>query len=185
MLFLKKQVLRKPQNLSLNLSFPTQMLVVKGSHGIFYFPLSYELEYSKKEKKVSLIASQSNLLAKKKAFFGMHQILLRQICLGVLYGYRKQLNIVGIGYQASVEKIDDVMTLVLKLGFSHLVRLQIPSALQVHCPKPRILLIKGMNLQKVSNFASLIRSLKMPNPYKEKGIYYAGEKLRLKQGKKT
>jgi len=121
----------------------------------------------------------------KKLFLRCIIILLTQAALGVLLGYRRQLNVVGIGYQVAVEKKDVSTYLVFKLGFSHQVNIEVPSYISVSCPKPRILLIKGINLQKLNNFAAVLRRLKLPSPYKEKGIYYSGEKLSLKQGKKT
>ena len=75
--------------------------------------------------------------------------------------------------------------LVLRLGFSHLVKVNIPDFLFVNCPKPKTVVIKGINLQKVNSFAALLKDLKQPNPYKEKGIYFKDESLKLKPGKKT
>jgi len=71
------------------------------------------------------------------------------------------------------------------LGFSHQVNVEVPSCVTVSCPKPRILLLKGISLQKINNFSAVLRRLKLPSAYKEKGIYYLGETFSLKQGKKT
>lgn len=183
MVVLKKLILRKAYDLQVQLLFPDRFLLIRGSYGVFSFPLFYELMYDKKEKKIWLVNSTANI--QKKSFFVLQQILIRQACLGVLFLFRKQLNIVGIGYQAHVEKDSRKTFLVLKLGFSHQIRLRVPEFIKIICPKPRVILITGLNLQKVSNYASSVRSLRCPNAYKEKGIYYLGEKPRLKQGKKT
>jgi large subunit ribosomal protein L6 len=178
----KVQVLRKPNSLDLQLLFPQKLLQIQGSFGKFYYPLSFDIEYAKTDKKLWLVDSN---FRKKRALFFLNQVLLKQLCLGAIFGYRKQLKIVGIGYQAAVEKTETSSFLSLKLGYSHQLRLSIPSTLQIICPKPRVILIKGMNLQKVANYAAFIRRLRLPNSYKEKGIYHFGEKLKLKQGKKT
>lgn len=179
----KKLILRKAQDLQVQLLFPDKFLLIRGSYGVFSFPLFYELMYDKKEKKLWLIKSNSTI--RNKSFFFLQQILIRQACLGVLFLFRRQLNIVGIGYQAQIEKDSRNTFLVLKLGFSHQIRLRVPDFIRIICPKPRVVLITGLSLQKVSNYASSVRSLRYPNAYKEKGIYYLGEKLKLKQGKKT
>jgi large subunit ribosomal protein L6 len=110
---------------------------------------------------------------------------LAQVFLGVLFSYRRKLNIVGLGYQANVEKEDNKSILVLKLGYSHLIRLSIPKNIEILCPKPRVLLVKGINLQQVHNYAYSIRQCRAPSIYKQKGVYLFGEPLKLKQGKKT
>ena len=180
---IRKQFLRQSKELSLKILGSEKILVIEGPRGTFSYPVTKSFSFSKVSKKLWL--SALSLPQKKKAFFGISQVLLAQACLGVLLGYRKQLNILGIGYQVAIEVKNGVSFLSFKLGLSHPLSIEVPSYLNVSCPKPRILLIKGINLQKVNNFASLIRSLKLPNSYKEKGIYYSGEVLKLKQGKKT
>jgi large subunit ribosomal protein L6 len=155
--------------------------MLKGPLGSFLYPLVSPLVYLKKEKK--LFFSNDTLL--KKSLKKLSHLILIQSSLGVLIGYRCQLNIVGIGYQASIEKLDNLSILVLKLGFSHQIKINIPKYLEISCPKPRIIVIKGINLQKIKNFAAMIRKLKLPSAYKEKGIYFLNERLKLKQGKKT
>lgn len=179
----KNQYLRQPEDLKVTLLSDQQLLKLEGEKGSVVYPLYGEIIYSKASRKLWL---QSKSTTKRsKAFFKMYQVLLAQAALGVLVGYRRQLNIVGIGYQVSVEKKKASDSLVFKLGFSHQVNIEVPSYLSVSCPKPRILLIQGISLQKVNNFAAVLRSLKLPSAYKEKGIYYLGEKPVLKQGKKT
>lgn len=178
---MNKQFLRQSKNLSLKLSCINKSLLLEGPTGSFLYPLNSPLVYLKDEKKLFL----TETVKKNKSITKLFHIMLVQASLGVLLGYRRQLNIVGIGYQATVEIIEDKQFLVLKLGFSHLIRIKIPNYLDITCPKPRIIVLKGINLQKVNNFAAVIRRLKLPSAYKEKGIYFSGERLRLKQGKKT
>lgn len=175
---MKNNPIRHPNNLKLSLLPKEKTLLIENSNKCFYYPLAFsKLEYSPLEKKLWLIESKE----KTKAFFGLSRVLLAQSFLGVLLSYRRQLNIVGIGYQAHLEK----NVLVLKLGFSHHIRVEVPSFLEVSCPKPRVLVVKGINLQRVNNFAQSLRQCRLPSAYKEKGIYFSGERLKLKQGKKT
>lgn len=179
----KNQYLRQSKELKLNFLCRQQLLKLEGPKGAVVYPLYGEMFYCKNEKKLWFDISLET--KRSKAFFHMYQVLLTQAALGVLLGYRRQLNIVGIGYQVSIEKKATKSFLIFKLGFSHQVSIEVPSYLSVKCPKPRILLIQGINLQKLNNFASVLRGLKLPSAYKEKGIYYLGEKPVLKQGKKT
>jgi large subunit ribosomal protein L6 len=181
MSLVKKQLLRKPQHLSLQFIPSKNVLMLKGPCGTIYHEVFAKLFFFSNQKKFWLRPRKHM----KKSSFCLNQVLLAQSCLGVSLGYRKQLNLMGIGYQASTEKSGSLSFLILKLGFSHLVKIVIPDYIEIKCPKPRVVLIKGINLQKVNNFASLIRDLKLPNPYKEKGFFYKGEVVKLKQGKKT
>lgn len=179
---MKQYPVRQPKDLSLSLVPEEKSILIEKDKNCFIFPIPPSgILYTPEEKKIWILECQK----KSKAFFGLYKVLLGQVLLGVLFSYRRQLNIVGIGYQANVEKEKTENILVLKLGYSHLVRVRIPFSLEVNCPKPRVIVIKGINLQRVSNFAQAIRRCRVPSTYKEKGIYLLGEPLRLKQGKKT
>lgn len=176
-----QQLLRHPPNLKLKFLPKKNVLVFKGPLGVLAYRIQAKFIYLGSKKTFWLCPKNST----DKRLFGLNQVLLTQSCLGITLGYRCQLNLVGIGYQASLEKKENSDFLVLKLGYSHLVKILIPATLKVTCPKPRFVLVAGTSLQKVKNFSALLRALKLPNPYKEKGIYYKGELLNLKQGKKT
>jgi len=179
----KEVFLRQSDNLKLSIYGTQKLLHLEGACGSILYPLYTEFVYSKKKKKLWLKnSSKSN---QKEAFLKMYHILLAQAALGVLVGYRRQLNIVGIGYQVSLEKKEADSFMIFKLGYSHQVSIKVPSYVTVSCPKPRILQLRGINLQKLNNLAAVIRRLKLPSAYKEKGIYYAGEPFSLKQGKKS
>lgn len=107
--------------------------------------------------------------------------LIQQGIRGVLTGYRKQLELIGIGYRA---KIVD-RTLELKLGFSHLIFKNVSPFLKLTCPKPNIVVIQGTNLQKINEFAAILQRLRLPEPYKGKGIFYKNQSILRKQGKKS
>ena len=179
----KEVFLRQSDNLKLSIYGSQKLLCLEGACGSLLYPLCAEFVYSKEKRKLWLKNSpKSN---QKEAFLKMYHVLLAQAALGVLVGYRRQLNIVGIGYQVSLEKKKADSFMVFKLGYSHQVSIKVPSYATVSCPKPRILQLRGINLQKLNNLAAVIRRLKLPSAYKEKGIYYAGESFSLKQGKKS
>jgi large subunit ribosomal protein L6 len=107
--------------------------------------------------------------------------LIQQGIRGVLTGYRKQLELIGVGYRASIVN----NKLELKLGFSHLITKDIPDFLTINCPKQNIIVLQGTNQQKINEFASLLQKLRTPEPYKGKGIFYKNQIILRKQGKKS
>jgi large subunit ribosomal protein L6 len=107
--------------------------------------------------------------------------ILKNIILGVSKGYSKKLKIIGVEYKVNIENNN----LILRLGFSHEIIYKIPNNIQIYNPKPNILVITGYNNQIVSQIAAEIRHLKLPEPYKGKGIRYFNEQLKQKEGKKT
>jgi len=116
----------------------------------------------------------------KKTFVG----LILQTLSEVLRKSKKKLTLIGIGYRVEVLKYNSFSILQLKLGFSHHIYIKIPKNLFVFTPKPSKILIFGSSQQKVDNLAALIKSYKIPEPYKGKGIFYENETIALKQGKK-
>lgn len=117
--------------------------------------------------------------------WGTFRSIISNTIIGVSQGFQVNLKIVGVGYRASVEKHqNDTNFLVLKLGFSHLVNLEIPKTINISCPKPTRLVLRSNNLNELMQYAARIRSYKEPEPYKGKGILYKGEKIRRKEGKK-
>ncbi len=115
-----------------------------------------------------------------KATWGMTRTLINNMVLGVSNGFTRNLEINGVGYRASIEA--NILT--LQLGYSHDIKLAIPEDLEVKCVKPTEISINGINKQKVGQFASEIRRLRKPEPYKGKGVKYQDEILRRKEGKK-
>ena len=100
--------------------------------------------------------------------------------VGVEEGFTKSLIVNGVGYRAAVG--DGILT--LQLGYSHDIKLAIPNDLEVKCIKPTEISISGIDKQKVGQFASEVRALRKPEPYKGKGVRYSDEIIRRKEGKK-
>ena len=114
-----------------------------------------------------------------KALHGLSRALIANMVSGVVTGFSKELEIVGVGYRAQLKG----KQLELSVGFSHPVLVPIPEGITVEVPKPTNLVIKGFDKQLVGQFAANIRHIAPPEPYKGKGIKYAGEVIRRKAGK--
>jgi len=114
-----------------------------------------------------------------KAFWGLARSLVANAVQGVSEGFKKELDIVGIGYRAQVEgKIVN-----FALGYSHPIHFPIPAGIEIHVEKNTHITVSGSDKQLVGQVAADIRSLRKPDPYKQKGIRYTGEHLKKKAGK--
>ena len=153
-------------------------ITIKGEKGELNatFPESVKLE--KEENKLKIVPLNESKNA--KACWGMARTIINNMITGVSKGFSRVLEINGVGYRASIE--GEILT--LQLGYSHDIKLAIPGDLEVKCSKPTEILISGIDKQKVGQFASEIRKLRKPEPYKGKGIKYQEEFIRRKEGKK-
>jgi large subunit ribosomal protein L6 len=115
-----------------------------------------------------------------RAMWGMTRTMVANLMSGVTEGFTKKLEITGVGYRAAVQGSN----LQLQLGYSHDVSFPIPKGIQVVCPKPTEIVITGIDKQKVGQVAAEIRQFRPPEPYKGKGVKYAGEYIHRKEGKK-
>jgi large subunit ribosomal protein L6 len=111
--------------------------------------------------------------------------LLKQGLLDVSLFFCKKLNLIGVGFRVSTLKILNLDLLHFKLGYSHSIYFKIPKNLEVFCLKTSKLFILGSSYLFVTQVAAIIRSYKVPEPYKGKGIVYTTEKIILKEGKKV
>ena len=114
-----------------------------------------------------------------RALHGLTRSLIQNMVVGVTQGYSKELEIVGVGAKASVK--GNMLTMML--GFTHPVDYPFGKDVEIKCPKPTSITITGADKQRVGQVAAEIRSFAKPEPYKGKGIRYAGEHVRRKQGK--
>jgi len=115
-----------------------------------------------------------------RAMWGMSRTMVANLVAGVTEGFTKKLEITGVGYRAAVQGTN----LQLQLGYSHDIAFAIPQGIQVVCPKPTEIVITGIDKQQVGQVAAEIRRFRPPEPYKGKGIRYAGEFILRKEGKK-
>jgi len=114
-----------------------------------------------------------------RTMWGMSRTLVANLIAGVTQGFTKRLEITGVGYRAAVQG-----HLQLQLGYSHDITYPIPQGIQVQCPKPTEIVVSGIDKQKVGQVAAEIRRFRPPEPYKGKGVRYAGEFILRKEGKK-
>ena len=116
-----------------------------------------------------------------KAVHGLARALINNAVVGVTEGWKRQLEIVGIGYRAEMKGKGIV---VFTLGYSHPIEYPLPSGVEVTIdPKQTQLTVSGIDRQKIGQVSAEMRSLRPPDPYKQKGVRYAGEKLKKKVGK--
>lgn len=115
-----------------------------------------------------------------RAMWGMSRTQLANLVTGVTEGFTKRLEINGVGYRAALQG----QNLHLQLGYSHDISYPIPQGIDVQCPKPTEIVVTGIDKQKVGQVAAEIRGFRPPEPYKGKGVKYAGEYIFRKQGKR-
>jgi large subunit ribosomal protein L6 len=134
---------------------------------------------SVEQKDGTLVAVRQN--DSQAAIHGLSRALLNNAVQGVTTGWTKELEIVGIGYKAELK---GKSTVVFNLGYSHPIEVPIPGGISVAVdPKNTKLSVTGIDRQKVGQVAAEMRGLRPPDPYKQKGVRYAGEKLKKKVGK--
>lgn len=126
-----------------------------------------------------MTVTRPNDLKRSRSLHGLYRSLLANMVEGVSKGFEKKLQIVGVGYRAN--KKGNVLD--LQLGFSHPVEMADPEGITTEVPTQTEIIIKGINKQLVGNYAAKIRDWRKPEPYKGKGIRYAGEVVRRKEGK--
>ncbi len=114
-----------------------------------------------------------------KSLHGLTRTLVANMVEGVTKGFRKQLELVGVGYKAEVRPYG----LQLALGYSHPIEYKAPTGIKLSAPVPTQIIVEGANKEIVGQVAAELRSLRPPEPYKGKGVKYAGEQVRRKAGK--
>ena len=117
---------------------------------------------------------------KNRALHGLTRSLVNNMVVGVTDGFRKELEIVGVGYRAEAQGPN---ALRLNLGFSHPVQVAAPDGITFEVPQPTQVVVTGIDKEVVGQVASDIRSIRKPEPYKGKGVRYAGERILRKAGK--
>ena len=153
-------------------------LKIRGPKGFLEMEVSNSVDLKIKDDNI-FIENKDNTL-KGKANWGTTRALINNMVIGVSTGFTKNLEIVGVGYRGSVSG----KKLTLNLGLSHAVEIEIPDDIEVKMDGKTKLAISSANKQKLGQFCSVIRSKRPPEPFKGKGIRYAGEYIIRKEGKK-
>ena len=153
-------------------------LSVKGPKGTLSLAMRDEISYAIEDGSISV--QPANETKQARAFWGMQRTLVQNLVTGVTDGFSKRLEITGVGYRAAAQG----KKLKLQLGYSHDVDIDVPEGLTVATPDNTTIEISGADKQKVGQLAAEIRRWRKPEPYKGKGIKYAGEYIFRKEGKK-
>jgi large subunit ribosomal protein L6 len=155
-----------------------QQVAVKGPKGELKHVLVDEVIAKLEDGSIEVAPRDETQAA--RAMWGMSRTLVANLVTGVTEGFTKKLEITGVGYRAAVQGAN----VQLQLGYSHDILFPIPDGIQVQCPKPTEIVITGIDKQKVGQVAAEIRRFRPPEPYKGKGVRYAGEFILRKEGKK-
>ena len=152
---------------------------VKGPKGTLVQPLPAGIAAAVEEGKV--VVSRAGDEKEARALHGLARALLANAVTGVTAGFKRELDIIGVGYKAEVKGPRE---LTLSLGFSHQVSYKVPEGISVsYDAKANRLTIEGVDRQRVGQVAAEIRGIRPPDVYKGKGVRYAGEHIKLKAGK--
>ncbi|MBP5384933.1 MAG: 50S ribosomal protein L6 [Lachnospiraceae bacterium] len=152
-------------------------VTVKGPKGTLERLLVPEMEI--KQEGAEITVSRPNDLKRMKSLHGLTRTLLNNMIIGVTEGYEKTLEINGVGYRAAKQG----KKLQLSLGYSHPVEMEDPQGLETVVEGQNKIIVKGIDKEKVGQYAAEIRDKRRPEPYKGKGIKYADEHIRRKVGK--
>lgn len=152
-------------------------IAVKGPRGELSRTLPADLSVKQEEGQV--IVERPSDETRHKSLHGLARTLVQNMVVGVTQGFRKQLEITGVGYKAEVKP----WGLQLALGFSHTIEYKSPTGIKLTAPVPTQVVIEGADKEMVGQVAAELRSLRPPEPYKGKGIRYSDEIVRRKAGK--
>jgi large subunit ribosomal protein L6 len=152
---------------------------VEGKLGKLVWSHREEIEVAVDEEAKSVVVTRREEDRNSRALHGLTRSLIQNMVVGVVEGYEKRLEIHGVGYLGAIAN----GVLQLRVGFANEIHKKIPAGLDVTCPDQTHVVVKGIDKQKVGQFAAEVRSVRKPEPYKGKGIRYEGEQIRRKAGK--
>jgi len=162
-----------------NNQYGGQSIQIKGPKGQLMVELRPDVDLTISEGILKLATSKTILSREAGAYWGLYRTLLANAVNGVVNGYSKELEIVGIGYKAE----NAVESLKLTLGFTHVIDFPLPKGISVEIKEGVFLKITGIDKQLVGETAAKIRSIRKPEPYKGKGVRYKNEVVKRKAGK--
>jgi large subunit ribosomal protein L6 len=153
-------------------------VTVKGPKGTLSRVIPGEIEITQDDGTLTFV--RPNDERKNRALHGLTRSLVNNMVIGVTDGFKKELEIVGVGYRAEAQGPN---ALRLNLGFSHPVNVAAPEGISFEVPVPTQVVVTGIDKEVVGQVAANIRSIRKPEPYKGKGVRYAGERILRKAGK--
>jgi large subunit ribosomal protein L6 len=174
------RVAKKPVELGKDSSAEVkgQSVTIKGKKGSLTLAVNSEVEVKVDGARVQVAPRSGSRFA--NAVAGTTRAHLANMVTGVTTGFQKKLELVGVGYRASVQG----QKLNIALGFSHPVEYPIPKGITIETPSQSEIVVKGMDRQQVGQVAAEIRAYRRPEPYKGKGVRYTDERIVLKEAKK-
>ncbi|MEL7137436.1 MAG: 50S ribosomal protein L6 [Pseudomonadota bacterium] len=155
-----------------------QTVEVKGPKGSQSFTATNDVEIALDGSTITVKPANDTKRARQQ--WGMSRTVIANMAHGLSEGFTKELELQGVGYRAQMQG----KTLKMALGYSHDVEFAVPEGIEIACPKPTEIVIKGADAQLVGETAAKIRDWRRPEPYKGKGIRYKGEFIFRKEGKK-
>lgn len=164
-----------PQNVTVTIA--DQHVAVKGPKGELSRTLPAEVEVVEQDGTILVNRRSESRVARQR--HGLSRTLVSNMVEGVSQGFQRRLEIQGVGYRAQVQG----RNLVLSVGYSHPVQIEPPEGIQLAVENNTNVIVSGINKEIVGNIAASIRAVRPPEPYKGKGIRYAGEMVRRKAGK--
>ncbi|MBC8239192.1 MAG: 50S ribosomal protein L6 [Alphaproteobacteria bacterium] len=171
-----KQPVTVPDGVTIELA--NRALTVKGKLGELSMNLVDQVDFSHADNQIVVTPKDQSKVS--RSMWGLQRSLAQNLVTGVSEGFVKELEIQGVGYRAALQgKI-----LKLQLGHSHDIDFPIPEGITIACERPTAIKITGIDKQKVGQVAAKIRAFRPPEPYKGKGVRYAGEYIFRKEGKK-
>ena len=153
-------------------------MTVKGPKGVLARPIPGEIVVRQEDS--TLLVERPNDERQNRALHGLTRSLLHNMVVGVTDGFNKDLEIVGVGYRATARGANQIE---LALGFSHPVVVDAPDGITFEVPQPTRITVRGIDKELVGQVAANIRKIRKPEPYKGKGVRYAGERVIRKAGK--
>jgi large subunit ribosomal protein L6 len=173
-----KMPVKLPQGV--NATIAAGSVTVKGSKGTLTLALGRGIAVAQKEQALVVSIADGKGTNERVAAAGAARANLANMVTGVTKGFERKLELVGVGYRAAVQG----KSLNLTLGFSHPVAYPVPEGITIETPSQTEILVKGVDRQRVGQVAAEIRGYRPPEPYKGKGVRYAGERIVMKEGKK-
>ena len=162
-----------------NVEINENKVIVSGPKGTLEFEFKPVVEVKLNDGKI--IVSRKNELKTSKQLHGTTNAIISNMIKGVHEGFKKELEINGVGYKFTIQGSN----LAINAGYSHVVNISVPEGLTLESPSATELVISGIDKQKVTEFAAVVRRVRQPEPYKGKGIKYKDEFIRRKEGKKA
>ena len=160
-------------------SVANREVTVEGKLGKLVWSHRPEVDVKTDDDAKTVVVTRRDDARESRALHGLTRALIQNMVAGVSEGYEKRLEIHGVGYLAAIQGD----TLQLRVGFANEIHKKIPAGLDVTCPDQTHVVIKGIDKQKVGQFAAEVRAVRKPEPYKGKGVHYEGEQIRRKAGK--